>query len=154
MRLGAPVFNFTNVAEWAAAHVRKNLSAAYWPLPDSATPDERDEFVRAAADHNIVIAEVGIWNNTLHADPAQREANIQTAIARLRTADAVGARCCVNISGTRMAATWDGPHIDNFSDETFDLVVATTRRIIDEAAPEREEDRDEPTPTDGVDLVA
>ena len=137
MRLGAPVFNFTNAAEWAAAHVNKGLGAAYWPLPDSATPDERDAYVRAAADHDIVIAEVGIWNNMLHPDPAQREANIQTSIARLRTADAVGARCCVNIAGTRKAASWDGPHVDNFSEETFDLIVATTRRIITEAAPER-----------------
>ena len=131
MRLGAPVFNFSSPAEWAAEHVRKGLGAAYWPLPDFNA-----DYVRAAADHDIVIAEVGIWNNTLHPDPAQREQNIRAAIAKLRLADEVGARCCVNISGSR-GEIWDGPHPANLTAETFDLIVATTRRILGEAAPSR-----------------
>ncbi|MGO4371983.1 sugar phosphate isomerase/epimerase family protein, partial [Paenibacillus sp. MCAF20] len=32
---------------------------------------------------------------------------------------------------------WDGPDPDNFSDETFDLIVETTREIIDAVKPER-----------------
>ena len=134
MRLGAPVFNFTTPTEWIAAHARKKLGAAYWPLPHDAPPAARDDFVRAARDHNLVIAEVGIWNNLLHPDPALREKNISIAIEKLRLADAVGARCCVNISGSR-GEIWDGPHPANLTPETFDLVVGTTRRILDEAAP-------------------
>jgi len=134
MRLGAPVFNTNTPEEWALAHVRKGLGAAYWPLPVEAPATERDEYVRAAKNHGLIIAEVGVWNNLLDSDPEKREANIQTSIAKLRLADAIGARCCVNISGS-LAAQWDGPHPANLTDETFDTVVNISRRILGEAAP-------------------
>ena len=136
MRIGAPVFNFNSPEEWAAEHVRKGLGAAYWPLPPDAPAERRDAFVRAAAERDIVIAEVGVWNNLLHSDPARQEANIRDTIAKLRLADEVGARCCVNISGSR-GDIWDGPHPANLTPETFDAVVRVTRRILEEAAPVR-----------------
>lgn len=136
MRLGAPVFGFENAAEWAAAHVRKGYGAAYWPLAPDAPDAEARAYVEAAKAHGLVIAEVGIWNNLLDRDAAAREANIRASIAKLRLADAVGARCCVNISGS-LSATWDGPHRDNLTEQTFARIVETTRRIIDEAAPTR-----------------
>jgi sugar phosphate isomerase/epimerase len=43
---------------------------------------------------------------------------------------------CVNIAGSR-AEQWDGPHEDNFSAETFDLIVETVRDIIDTVQPRR-----------------
>ena len=135
MRLGAPVFHFSTPEEWAQTHIKKGLGAAYWPLAEGVDIKEEDAFIQAARDHGLVIAEVGIWNNLLDRDPVKREANIQYAIARLRTADRVRARCCVNISGSR-SDFWDGPHPDNLSTKTFDEVVQITRRIIDEAAPE------------------
>ena len=134
MRLGAPVFDWSTPEEWALAHVKKGFGAAYWPLQEGVSEEEENAFVRSAYKQGLVIAEVGIWNNLLDRDPIRREENIQYAILRLRTADRVGARCCVNISGSR-GSFWDGPHPDNLSEETFRQVVETTRRIIDEAAP-------------------
>jgi sugar phosphate isomerase/epimerase len=55
----------------------------------------------------------------------------------LAWAERIGARCCVNIAGSRHPAQWDGPHPDNFSRETFDLIVETTRKIIDAVRPKR-----------------
>ncbi len=136
MRLGAPVFDWSTPEEWALNHVKKGLGAAYWPLGEGAPPEEEEAFLKAAQRHGLMIAEVGIWNNLLDSDPVRREENIQYAIRRLRTADRVGARCCVNISGSR-SAFWDGPHPDNLSEETFRQVVETTRRIMDGAAPKR-----------------
>jgi len=135
MRLGAPVFHFTTPEDWAKAHVSKGFGAAYWPLAEGAALKDENAFLQAARDHDLVIAEVGIWNNLLDRNPEKQEANIQYAIARLRTADRVGARCCVNISGSK-GGFWDGPHPDNVLPQTFDEVVQITRRIIDEAAPE------------------
>ncbi len=136
MRLGAPVFDWSTPDEWAFNHVRKGFGAAYWPLGEEATLKEEEAFLEAAQRHGIVIAEVGIWNNLLDCNVIRREENIQYAIRRLRTADRAGARCCVNISGSR-STFWDGPHPDNLSEETFRQVVETTKRIIDEAAPKR-----------------
>src|SRR5262249_47707583 len=55
---------------------------------------------------------------------------------RLELAERIGARCCVNIAGSR-GPRWDGPHPDNLSPATFDLVVETVREIIDAVNPTR-----------------
>ena len=83
-----------------------------------------------------MIAEVGVWNNPLSADEAERRRAIELCQQKLALAEAIGARCCVNISGSR-GEVWDGPHPDNYSSDTFDLVVETTRRIIDAVKPAR-----------------
>ncbi len=55
---------------------------------------------------------------------------------RLDLAERVGARCCVNIAGS-LGERWDGPHPDNLSPATFDLIVQTTRAIVDAVRPTR-----------------
>lgn len=143
MRLGALVYGWKTASEWADAHVKMNYRAAYWPLPDG---DKRQgEFIAAARDADLVIAEVGVWNNMLDPDPTVRAKNIENAIRRLETAEAVGARCCVNISGSR-SAIWDGPHMLNLTDETFDMNIETACRIIDAVKPEHTYFTFEPMP--------
>lgn len=145
MRLGAHVYGYRDAEEWAALHVQYGYGAAYWPLPHTAEKALEEEFAAAARRHGLVISEVGAWNNLLHRDPAQREKNIRDTIACLKLADRVGARCCVNITGS-YADTWDGPHPANLTEETFREVVAITRRIIDEAAPQHTFYTAEPMP--------
>ena len=145
MRLGAPVFGFDDARAWAEIHVKKGYGAAYWPLPDDAPEGTIRDYVNAAEDANLVIAEVGIWNNPLDPDPEKRRANFERAVRRLATAEKVGARCCVNISGSR-SALWDGPDPKNLTDETFDMVVETTQRLIDQVSPARTRYTLEPMP--------
>jgi sugar phosphate isomerase/epimerase len=54
----------------------------------------------------------------------------------LDLADRIGARCCVNIAGSR-GEQWDGPAPTNLDADTFDLIVQTVRGIIDAARPVR-----------------
>lgn len=136
MRLGAPVFGFSTASEWVEAHRTRGYRAAYWPLGDDAPRAKVNEFVRAAGDNDILIAEVGIWNNMLDPDPEKRRANFEKAVRRLETAEYVSARCCVNISGSR-SDLWDGPHPKNLTEETYAMVVGDTRRLIDEVEPRR-----------------
>ncbi len=145
MRLGAPVFGFSTAREWAAAHEKRGYGAAYWPLPDDAPAGDVLDYVHAAADAGLVIAEVGIWNNLLDPDPAKRRENFQRAVGRLETAEKVGARCCVNISGSR-SALWDGPDPKNLTEETFAMVVEVTQRLIDSVHPARTRYTLEPMP--------
>ena len=145
MRLGAPVFGFANASEWAREHEKKGYTAAYWPLSDDAPEAEVRDYMRAAEDAGLVIAEVGIWNNMLDPDPEQRRANFEKAVRRLETAERVGARCCVNISGSR-SAIWDGPDIRNLTRETYDMVVETSRRLLDRVKPTRTRYTLEPMP--------
>ncbi|MHC4682667.1 MAG: sugar phosphate isomerase/epimerase family protein [Planctomycetota bacterium] len=85
---------------------------------------------------NIIIAEVGAWSNPISPDEKTRRAALEKCRRQLALADRIGARCCVNISGSR-GERWDGPSPKNFTDETFDIIVATTRAIIDEVKPTR-----------------
>ena len=137
MRLGGNVFGYTDAESWAKKHLEKGFGAAYWPLGLDATPEEEDAYAEAARRHGLVIAEVGGWCNLLDADPEKREANIQYDIERLKTAERVGALCCVNISGSRDPEQWDAPHPDNMTEATFREVVENARRIIDESGAKR-----------------
>jgi sugar phosphate isomerase/epimerase len=136
MRLGAPVPAEIGPDEWVNAHVAAGYRAAYWPLPRAAGADERDRWLAAARHADLVIAEVGAWSNPISPSDAERRAALDHCQAQLALADEVGARCCVNISGSR-AAQWDGPHEDNLTDATFALIVESVRAIIDAVKPTR-----------------
>ena len=83
-----------------------------------------------------MIGEVVAWSNPIRVDDGQRRDAIAYCQAQLALADRVGARCCVNIAGSR-SEQWDGPDADNLTEETFDLIVETTREIIDAVKPTR-----------------
>lgn len=145
MRLGAPVFDYKDAREWAMRHVEKGYGAAYWPLGADADKTLEQEYVCAAKEHDLVIAEVGVWNNPLDSNAQKQEENIRYAIARLEQAERVGARCCVNISGSR-SDVWDGPHPLNMTEETFEMIARITQRIIDAVKPVRTKYTLEPMP--------
>ncbi|MBW7457754.1 sugar phosphate isomerase/epimerase, partial [Paenibacillus sepulcri] len=93
-------------------------------------------YLKAAREHDILISEVGAWSNPISRNEETRRSAVAYCIKRLELAERIGAQCCVNIAGSR-GEQWDGPDPDNFSDETFDLIVETTREIIDAVKPER-----------------
>lgn len=122
--------------EWVAAVRRHGYRAAYCPVGTGADDATVAAYARAAQEADIVIAEVGAWSNPLSPDPAEREAAREKCRASLALADRIGARCCVNIAGSR-GKKWDGPHPDNLTGETFDLLVETVRSILDAVEPTR-----------------
>jgi len=137
MRLGGPVFAGSSDPEvWVAAHRKHGYGAAYCPLADDADADAVRALSRAAERAGLVIAEVGAWSNPLSPVEADRKAAAELCRRRLALADRVGARCCVNIAGSR-GPKWDGPSADDLTSETFDLIVETVRAIIDGANPSR-----------------
>ncbi len=137
MRLGAPVFvQEISPDRWIAALKQQGYSAAYCPVSNEADTATLKAYVKAAEKADIVIAEVGAWSNPLSPDEATRAAALKKCKAQLGLAEAVGARCCVNISGSR-GTPWDGPHPDNLTSETFNMIVATVREIIDAVQPRR-----------------
>lgn len=137
MRLGGPVFVEDITPErWITAVQQAGYGAAYCPVTVDDDPATVSAYVEAAAGAGIVIAEVGAWSNPLDADEAVRRAALAKCQAQLALADEVGARCCVNISGSR-GEPWDGPHPANLTEETFDMVVESVRAIIDVVKPVR-----------------
>jgi len=118
-------------------HRKLGYRAAYCPnipLDDTARlTATADAFAR----HDVVIAEVGRWVNLLAADPEERRRNIQTVTEGLALAEAVGARCCVDIAGSFNPDSWFGPHPDNLSERFFDAAVENARAILDAVKPTR-----------------
>ena len=138
VRLGGPVFgNHPDPDDLARAHRALGYRAAYCPgvgLNDTA---RIGDITRAFAKHDVTIAEVGRWVNLLDADPVKRAANVTTVTDGLALAEAVGARCCVDIAGSFSRTSWFGPDPKNFTREFFDAAVENARKIIDAVKPTR-----------------
>jgi sugar phosphate isomerase/epimerase len=138
MRLAGPVFEHTDTPEeWAAAVRRAGYTASNAPLDPDADDATVAAYVEAACGAGIVIAEVGAWSNPIDPDSAKAGEALEKCMRCLDLAERLGARCCVNIAGSRHRSRWDGPHPDNLTADTFDLVVRTVRDIIDAVKPRR-----------------
>jgi sugar phosphate isomerase/epimerase len=137
VRLGSPLpRTWDDPAGWIAALEQRGFRAAYWPLGDDADAETADAYAAAATAAGIVIAEIGAWSNPISPDERTRAAALELCKRRLALADRVGARCCVNIAGSR-GEGWDGPHPDNLSRDTFALIVDSVREIVDAVEPQR-----------------
>jgi len=138
MRLSGPIFEKTSDPEsWIAAVRRAGYAAAEVPLPSTSDDVTVNAYLAAAARADILVGEVGAWSNPIDPDPAKAREAMAKCQAQLNWAERIGARSCVNIAGSRHPAKWDGPHAENFSSDTFDLIVQTTRAIIDAVKPKR-----------------
>lgn len=138
IRFGGPVFlKSDDPQELAREHRRLGYSAAYCP---AAVVNDAGR-IRAIRDafrvENVVIAEVGAWKNMLDPDPVARKANLNYVTERLAVADAVHARCCVDIAGSYNPKYWYGMHPKNLSQEFFDATVENCRHVIDAVKPTR-----------------
>ena len=136
MRLG---INFTpehrTPEEWGDILVGMGCRAASFP-GNERTPDHlKDAYVKAAKDRDIIIAEVGIWSSPFHPDKAVAKREKERAVEKLRLADEVGARCCVNVSGA-FGEEWAGPYAKNFGEKAYQKVVEYVQKLLDKVKPE------------------
>jgi sugar phosphate isomerase/epimerase len=135
VRLGGPVpGKFDDPVQWVKAVKSLRYSAAICPVQPGATSELIRSFSSEAKKNNILISEVGVWNNMLDPDETARKTAINKNVASLQLADEIGACCCVNISGAK-GEIWDGPYPGNYSKETFNQIVETVRHIIDQVKP-------------------
>jgi sugar phosphate isomerase/epimerase len=138
VRLGGPVFDAAaDPEELALAHRKLGYRAAYCPGVGLDEKEKIADLAAAFAKHDVAIAEVGRWCNLLDPNPASRAANLKTVTEGLALAEAIGARCCVDIAGSFNPKVWFGPHPDNFSPRFFDAAVENARIILDAVKPIR-----------------
>ena len=137
MRLGGPLFaKHTGPDEWVQAHRALGYRAAYCPFGPDTAHDVIHAYASVARKADIVIAEVGAWSNPLSPDEATRKAAVENCKKCLALADEIGARCCVNVAGSR-GANWYGPCPEDLTDEAFEMVVEVVRDIVDSVRPQR-----------------
>ncbi|MCH6256849.1 sugar phosphate isomerase/epimerase [Puniceicoccaceae bacterium K14] len=135
---GGPLLgNVDTPDSWIAELKRLGYRAAFSPLQPGASDDDILAYKNVARENGIIIAEVGAWSNMVSPDETERAESIKKCVASLELADALEANCCVNVSGSRNTNYWAGPHKDNLTSETFDLIVEVVREVIDAVKPTR-----------------
>jgi sugar phosphate isomerase/epimerase len=137
IRLGGPVFgDLKDPQLWAKAVKAKGYAAAYCPVAPGTDEKTVKAFEKAAKDADIIISEVGAWSNPISKNEKERNDALKKCKEALALADLIGANCCVNITGSR-GEKWDGPDPENLTKDTFDIIVQSTREIIDAVKPVR-----------------
>ena len=137
--LGGPVGrkHYDSPESWISVLRQMKYTAAQCPVDESADDSTLKAYETAAAEANIVIAEVGAWSNPISPDEEARRAAFEKCVRKLALADRIGAKCCVNVSGSRGTKSNGGAHPLNITQETFDMIVEVVRKIIDEVKPTR-----------------
>lgn len=138
MKLGiSSRLEHTTPQDWASKHKALGLESVVFPVNCLDGEDCVMAYKKAADDAGLIVAEVGIWRNTLAADPQERRQWIDYSIQQLRMADEIGAKCCVNVVGTPYGPRWDGGYRNNFSKELWEMAISMIREIIDTARPKQ-----------------
>lgn len=133
MRFGGPVLKpYSNPEEWVNNMKELEYTACIFPLDYTNPTSKIDDYVTAAKAADIMIAEVGVWNNPISTDKKQKKEALQCSKDQLALADYIGAACCVNIAGSK-GEQWDGPHKDNYT--CLDEIAESIREIIDAVKP-------------------
>ena len=147
MRIGlSSPLSHESAEEWAKTMRDLGCRSIVFPV-DHTSPDHViADYVDAARKYDLLIAEVGIWKNVFAIDAAEREEARKRAVGQLRLADEIGARCCVNVTGTWGGPIWDGGYKENYTSECWEAVVTYTRELLDTVKPTRTEYSVEPMP--------
>lgn len=146
MRIGGGIEKpYHNPEEWYQLVSQLGYRAVLSPVDHTASAEEKRAYLACVKEHDLVIGEVGAWCNPLSSDPSERKKAITYCQNQLALAEEFGANCCVNIVGSR-GKKWDGFCEDNYSEETYALIVDTVREIIDAVKPERTSYTIEPMP--------
>lgn len=146
MRIGLSVgIEHSSPEDWIEKLKRWNCSCAIFPSDYKADEAVNMRYVELAKENNIVIGEMGAWCNPLAENPEERKNAMERCIEQLRLADAIGTRCCVNITGAA-GPQWDGVYKGNFTKEHYKKIVRSIQEIIDTAQPKNTYYTIEPMP--------
>jgi len=110
IRFGGPLFGVDLLDPDAVAEACRRLGYGAIYCPDLDPDDERAcrDYGEAIRRHGLMVAEAGVWVRLAGPDPDETEKNLQKAIRRMRVAELVGARCCVDIAGSFHPGSWHG----------------------------------------------
>ncbi len=138
MLLGGTVAGpYQGPEEWERLLSQSHFKAVTAPFTCRTPPGEIAAYCAAAKRQGAVIAEAGVWKNLFDPDPAAAASALDFAKGQLALAEEWNIPCCVNIAGTASPAGWDAADPSNFTPETYDRIVNTTREIIDAVQPAR-----------------
>lgn len=121
--------------QWGDILLEKGYRATVFPVDYKAPVNVIDGYVKAAADRDIRIAEVGVWNSPNHPDPECAARAAQRCLEQFRLAEYVKADCCVNVSGAA-GEEWYYCYKENYSEELYLRNVEFVQELCDQVKPE------------------
>ncbi len=137
MRIGGAIEReYKNPDEWYKYVSELGYRAVLAPVDYRASKEEKQAYIQCAREHDLVIGEVGVWKNIIALDDMERKAAIEYCINQLELAEELGANCCVNVAGSR-GEIWDGFYAENYSKDTYALIVDSIRYVIDAVKPKK-----------------
>lgn len=138
MRLGVNIdFGHKDPESWSEMVRELGVSAVIAPMHEDDSPEVIKRYMKLIKENNLVVGEVGVWNNTISSDETARKEAVAYAKRRLALADEIGANCCVNIAGSCHDEKWFAYSPKNYTADTYALIVDTTREILDSVKPKR-----------------
>jgi hypothetical protein len=115
---------------------QKGYRAAYAPQVSLNETDKIKAIREAFATEDIILAEVGYWENLIDLEPKERARHRQAMVDALALAEELGARCAVDIFGSYCYGNGNSKHSAwNFSAQAFEEAVDMARYFIDEVKP-------------------
>jgi len=137
MRLGGGIEKpYSNPDEWIKLVKELGYTCVLAPIDSSASKQEIDDYMRCIQENNLVLGEVGAWKNPISLNDKERKEALEYCKKQLSLAEEMNANCCVNIVGSR-GEIWDGAYEDNYSEDTYAIIIDTIRDIIDSVKPTR-----------------
>jgi len=137
MRIGGSIERpYNNPEEWYQLVKELGYRAVLAPVDYKASKEEKQAYIQCAKQHDIIIGEVGVWRNILAIDDKERKEAMEFCKNQLELAEELGANCCVNVAGSR-GEIWDGFYVENYSKDTYALIVDSVREVIDAVKPKR-----------------
>lgn len=123
----------------ARLHRINGYRAAYAPDVSHVGKTRLPEIVKAFGANDVVLAEMGFWENILDSNPQTRRKNREEMCSRLAAADEMGVVCFVTTIGAKVAGTVnDNVYMDeNIPDEDMEEAIDFTNRILKEVNPQR-----------------
>ncbi len=136
MRIGTnAVFEHRSPEEWADTLADMGFRAAAFPVDYTAPVQLIDQYVQAAKDRDILLAEVGVWGSPFQPDEKKAAKEKERILENLKLADYIRARCCVNVSGA-FGEIWYFCYPENLTQNAYDKNVLFIRDILEKADPQ------------------
>lgn len=137
MRIGGAIEKpYNNPQQWYEIVKELGYRAVLAPVAFDAPKAEKEAYLACIKEHDLVVGEVGVWNNPLSKDEKIRRQAIDYCKKQLQHAEEMSANCCVNVAGSP-GEKWDGFCMENYEKDTYALLVDTVREIIDAVKPEK-----------------
>jgi sugar phosphate isomerase/epimerase len=96
----------------------------------SMSMKERGEIVAACEKYDVTIYEVGGYTNLMHPDPATLRKNLAGLAHCIEVAESVNCPMVGTIAGSRDPVNFFNVHPDNWTDETWKILVNSIRQVL------------------------